>query len=421
VLPAFETKAGIDNGGMQVALDAAVGGKATVAAALANGSLEGFTATIYPPGHRATDFARWVTASDPYEVQYEEGFEPYVLTLRRHVPWYDERFFWHGYNKIQHLAHLRSLGVRWMVHPTGYLVHQPHADSPSKAFTHVLGGHRVQKELFLTELRPQMLNGTFVPVATIPEECRDVDLDLGLGTPNVSAAPKVVQTAVVNWLPVHQEVMASLVYHFQRLGHNVTAFQTKAASFKMGLAMHSFYQREMHDGGRFQAAASGFDVVVIASLGYCPQLKICADLAAAINGSRPARLFFIVHNPPEVLQVLPLMRPEAARGVHVLTLAPHINTAVNQLMERERYGDLPNAQWLAPIFPIVLPEECGPGKAIFDNNVLDDASSAPSAAVDRVACNRSALWQTVAMPPPEQQRLSFCLQVRSRPAALLLW
>jgi hypothetical protein len=211
VLPAFETKAGIDNGGMQVALDAAVGGKATVAAALANGSLEGFSATRYPRGHRATDCARWVTASDPYEVQYEKGFEPYVLTLRRHVPWYDERYFWHGYNKIQHLAHLGSLGVRWMVHPTGYLVHQPHPASKSRLSSVSSNMHRQLMELFLTELLPQMLNGTFVPVATLPEECRDVDLELGLPRVPAATVSHLVRTAIVNLPPFHHEVAASLV------------------------------------------------------------------------------------------------------------------------------------------------------------------------------------------------------------------
>jgi hypothetical protein len=193
----------------------------------------------------------------------------------------------------------------------------------------------------------------------------------------------------------------------------------------MGLAMQGVYHGEMHEASSFYDAPHGFDVVVFTTLGWCLPAVYC-QLEQAINGSRPARLFFVAHHADDLAEALPLRQREAARGMHVLTLAPHVNVHVNQAAEAGGYGDLPDAQWLAPIFPIVLPEECDGGnsalgKARFGENVLDDANSAaPSAAVNRVACNRSALWQTVAMPPPEQQRLSFCLQVRNSPAALFL-
>lgn len=35
-----------------------------------------------------------------------QGYEPYILVLREHVPWYDERFRGYGRDKIVHLMHL---------------------------------------------------------------------------------------------------------------------------------------------------------------------------------------------------------------------------------------------------------------------------------------------------------------------------
>jgi hypothetical protein len=37
----------------------------------------------FPKGHRATDLAQWRSASQPYQVAYEEYYEPYVIVNRR--------------------------------------------------------------------------------------------------------------------------------------------------------------------------------------------------------------------------------------------------------------------------------------------------------------------------------------------------
>lgn len=49
---------------------------------------------------RPTDYKRWLEAARPYAIQYEEGYEPYVIIARQLVPWYDERFVGYRKNKV---------------------------------------------------------------------------------------------------------------------------------------------------------------------------------------------------------------------------------------------------------------------------------------------------------------------------------
>ena len=60
-----------------------------------------FASSVFPPGHRATEYQKWerVARGRPgnasewyYPVEYEEGYEPFVIAFRGYVPWYDERF-----------------------------------------------------------------------------------------------------------------------------------------------------------------------------------------------------------------------------------------------------------------------------------------------------------------------------------------
>ena len=61
-------------------------------------------------------------------------YEPYVI-LRwcpNHTPYYDERFYGYGKNKIQYVSHLRFLGYKFKILPKGFIVHFPHRDSKVK-------------------------------------------------------------------------------------------------------------------------------------------------------------------------------------------------------------------------------------------------------------------------------------------------
>lgn len=69
-------------------------------------------------------------------------YEPYVVipwcpsskssNPRPLTPYYDERFYGYGKNKIQHISHLRFRGVPFFVLPKSFVVHHPHPESSVK-------------------------------------------------------------------------------------------------------------------------------------------------------------------------------------------------------------------------------------------------------------------------------------------------
>lgn len=69
-------------------------------------------------------------------------YEPYVVlpwcpstpsTKQQPLaPYYDERFYGYGKNKIQHISHLRYRGVPFYVLPRSFVVHHPHPESSVK-------------------------------------------------------------------------------------------------------------------------------------------------------------------------------------------------------------------------------------------------------------------------------------------------
>lgn len=77
-----------------------LGSKPGVLQQWGKGRVVSFASQVWPPGHRATDFARWRRATAPYEVAFEEGFEPFVIMHRLLVPPFDERFEGYGRNKV---------------------------------------------------------------------------------------------------------------------------------------------------------------------------------------------------------------------------------------------------------------------------------------------------------------------------------
>jgi len=69
-------------------------------------------------------------------------YEPYIVipwcpsskssNPRPLTPYYDERFYGYGKNKIQHISHLRFRGVPFFVLPKSFVVHHPHPESSVK-------------------------------------------------------------------------------------------------------------------------------------------------------------------------------------------------------------------------------------------------------------------------------------------------
>jgi hypothetical protein len=48
------------------------------------------------------------------------------------APFYDERFYGYGKNKIEMISHLRFMGYRFAILPRGFLIHHPHPESVAK-------------------------------------------------------------------------------------------------------------------------------------------------------------------------------------------------------------------------------------------------------------------------------------------------
>jgi glycosyltransferase-like protein LARGE len=170
VLPAFEAW---DQGdwGMKVALEAVHQGKAYIAAKFMYNVVIGFHMSHYPQGHEKTNFWRWMNTTEPYEVQYEIGFEPYIMLLKKFVPYYDERFRGYYWNKVQHLMHISMQdSFTFVIHPEAFVVHVPHRKPSTKMRTRRSGQKERNHVMFLEALE-DMKRERFVPVTGFPHLC----------------------------------------------------------------------------------------------------------------------------------------------------------------------------------------------------------------------------------------------------------
>lgn len=130
---------------------------------LDDGRVFTFRHDVWCAGHAATDFARWKTATTPYDVSWQPHFEPYVV-VRKEVVRFDSRFLGFGWNKVSnwwfggyvadpcqnryeetrgeglpfkgfsffevsHALELHAQGYTFTVLPNAFVVHLPHAPS----------------------------------------------------------------------------------------------------------------------------------------------------------------------------------------------------------------------------------------------------------------------------------------------------
>nr|XP_060619909.1 xylosyl- and glucuronyltransferase LARGE2 [Anolis sagrei ordinatus]XP_060619918.1 xylosyl- and glucuronyltransferase LARGE2 [Anolis sagrei ordinatus]XP_060619927.1 xylosyl- and glucuronyltransferase LARGE2 [Anolis sagrei ordinatus]XP_060619937.1 xylosyl- and glucuronyltransferase LARGE2 [Anolis sagrei ordinatus] len=102
--------------------------KAELVSMLDMGSLYTFRYHVWPQGHAPTDYAKWRTATVPYQVEWQPHFEPYVV-VRRDCPLYDQRFVGFGWNKVSHIMELDAQEYELLVLPNAFMVHMPHAPS----------------------------------------------------------------------------------------------------------------------------------------------------------------------------------------------------------------------------------------------------------------------------------------------------
>jgi hypothetical protein len=97
-----------------------------------------FHAVDFLEGHLTTASDSWLKGEFfegdiPRKIQCFTSFkyEPYVVLRKCQgvTPYYDERFYGYGKNKIEYISHLRFLNYSFHVLPEGYLIHYPHPKS----------------------------------------------------------------------------------------------------------------------------------------------------------------------------------------------------------------------------------------------------------------------------------------------------
>ena len=170
VLPAFQTeKQGAD--GRVIAKNVAKRGKLAAVNAWNNGNIAGFQVSQYPAGHSPTDFEKWISTDEAYNIEYLKGFEPYIMISRRYVPWYDERFRGYGRDKIVHLTHLaEQLKIKMRVHSSGFVIHSPHEKSSTFKTTKETGQWDALLDLYV-KVRRDISIREFIPVTSFAKHC----------------------------------------------------------------------------------------------------------------------------------------------------------------------------------------------------------------------------------------------------------
>lgn len=179
VLPAFEAW---DQGerGKTIALTAVKEGKKYIAKKFMYNIVMGFHMAHYPQGHEPTLFWKWINTTEPYPVKHETGFEPYILMLKEHVPYYDERFRGYYFNKVEQLLHISTqFGLPFIVHPSSFVVHVPHPKAKTKWRTKRSGQKERNHAMFLDAMEDIKLH-RFVPVTSFPHLCLPKEIQVAI-------------------------------------------------------------------------------------------------------------------------------------------------------------------------------------------------------------------------------------------------
>jgi hypothetical protein len=85
-----------------------------------------FDSDRFPKGHGPTNFDKWYTSSEVFQVNYDLRFEPYFVVSKKHLPPLWEYFDGFGLNKWTWVNELHLAGYNFMVAPNSFLVHINH-------------------------------------------------------------------------------------------------------------------------------------------------------------------------------------------------------------------------------------------------------------------------------------------------------
>jgi hypothetical protein len=75
--------------------------------------------------HKYTNYTRWRTADEIFEVRYQMPYEPYFVA-NKSVPRYDTRFVGYGNDKTGQCLEVHAAGMRYRVLPRAFVFHVSH-------------------------------------------------------------------------------------------------------------------------------------------------------------------------------------------------------------------------------------------------------------------------------------------------------
>lgn len=96
----------------------------------------------FPPGHGPTQFPKWFTATETYQVDYDYQFEPYfVINKVDMMPLFWEYFRGRFFNKFSWVGELFLAGYSFYVDPSSFLIHINHDYSHSPGDSETTNHH----------------------------------------------------------------------------------------------------------------------------------------------------------------------------------------------------------------------------------------------------------------------------------------
>uniref|UniRef100_A0A7S3DWC4 Uncharacterized protein n=1 Tax=Entomoneis paludosa TaxID=265537 RepID=A0A7S3DWC4_9STRA len=134
VLPAFESTMEVDEDSVNLGL-APPTKKDLIREVNVTKTVEAFHLAKFQPGHGPTNFSKWYnyTNSSFYKIEFDDGFEPYVLAKREGLPWFWTGFRGFGKNKLSWYEDADVMGYQFAVLRDFFVFHIG-ASSTSETF-----------------------------------------------------------------------------------------------------------------------------------------------------------------------------------------------------------------------------------------------------------------------------------------------
>ena len=88
-------------------------------------AVEQFQQTVFYVGHGPTNYQKWINATEPYIVLWDNDYEPYYM-VKTSVLTFDHRFIARFHDKCSHSTELHMAGYEFLVFPDSFVVHLPH-------------------------------------------------------------------------------------------------------------------------------------------------------------------------------------------------------------------------------------------------------------------------------------------------------